>query len=118
MTEEQDLKDNISNVKKIVTLIVSGIPLIGTIITGTLWMESRYQKAEIAQCLSEKVVFAQEYGENEIRLEFYNDELVLLTSEGNLNQFKQRRVKYLDDSVARLETRQREVFTLMQGKQC
>ncbi len=75
------------------------LALIGSIVLGTLWVENRYQQVSSSICQIGKDVISREMDGNEIRLEFYNNELEHTMSD--------KRIKFLDSSTSTLSARQR-----------
>ena len=81
---------------------------VGSIVLGVVWVENRYQQVTSAVCLSEKNVLSREISGNEIKLEFYNNEMMAVGT-------KESRVNYLNLLTLSLEERQR-VLKLDRGK--
>ena len=75
---------------------------IGSIILGFVWVENRYQQVEMSVCLSSSDALSREIDGNELRLEFYINEMLLPSTTDD-------RRSYLSQTTLALEARQRVV---------
>ena len=90
------------------------VPLVGSLIGGVIWVETRYQQVDVAVCQISKSALDLEITANEIRLEFYNKELLVVSSEDGA----EHRIKRLGDQTLDLEARQRVIKTELKAKAC
>ena len=75
---------------------------VGSIILGFVWVENRYQQVEKSVCLSNKDSLSREIDGNELRLEFYTNEMM----DESTVEFRR---SYLNSTTLSLEERQRVI---------
>ena len=103
------------------TVLVS-VPLLSSIVLGVIWVETRYQQVDVSVCQVEKHALELEISSNDLRLEFYNKELLELTSkiEPDLVEQKKReyRITKLGSDTLSISNRLRVIETTLKAKSC
>ena len=97
-----------------IKMLAVAVPLIGSLVGGVIWVETRYQQVAVAACQISSSALELEITANEIRLEFYNKELMELSGSSD-NEFQ---IKRLADQTLALEARQRVIKTELKAKPC
>lgn len=87
--------DALKNIHFVVSIACS-------LVLGTIWVESRYYQTSNALCEVEKSAISREVDINELKLEFYMDELERLTRPPAASS---QRIHYLNTRTLSLETR-------------
>ena len=88
------------------------------LIQGFLWVEDRYQHVTQSICAADKHTLKLERSGNEIRLEFYNNELQSLAVKPIQSNLEKQRISYLNASTIVIESRQRVLDEKISLKQC
>jgi len=97
--------------------LIFALPLLGSVVGGVIWLENRYQQVDVSVCQLQKSALDLEIASNEIRLEFYNKELLDLTS-GTVDTTAEYRIKKLDASTLDISARLRVIKTELKAKPC
>ena len=107
-----------NNIIKGVVLLA---PLISSIVAGVIWVETRYQQVDVSVCQVEKSALELEISSNELRLEFYNKELLELTSVvllGDEQTKREFRITKLGSDTSSISARLTVVKTELKAKSC
>jgi len=108
-----------NNIVKNVLMIV---PLLSSLVLGVIWVETRYQQVDVSVCHVEKNALDLEVSANELRLEFYNKELLELTSVIEADDTEQKkkefRITKLGSDTNSITNRLRVIKTELKAKSC
>jgi hypothetical protein len=88
------------------------------LIQGLLWVEDRYQHVTESICTADKHTLKLEKSGNEIRLEFYNNEIQSLAVKETQTNLEKQRIGYLNQSTIVIEARQRVLDEKIGEKKC